>query len=344
MTTLLRSRIGCPQAANHRGTAFSVFLLFLCLLVRTAFAETLTGTVTNSATGRTLEGARVVLTGTGREAVTDITGTYRFDNVPAGNATLSVSYTGLNTLEVPVQVSAGGQNRQDVGLTADIYMLSKFVVAGEREGNAQAITLQRLSAGVKSIVSADAFGGLAGNPADLAIRLPGVEGESVGGDFRYIRIRGMSQNLSTISQDGNRIADAASAGSSREFQFQTVSSDSIERIEVVKSPTPDMDGDSIGGNVNLVSKSAFDSSGERRINGSAGVIWRPFDAHKTHPTPSYSLYYSEVFAKRFAVSVNLGYRIHEVLYSNNTFGREQLASGTAGPAYIYSVAPSDQTF
>jgi hypothetical protein len=42
----------------------------------------------------------------------------------------------------------------------------------------------------------------------------------VGGDFRYIRIRGMSQNLSTISQDGNRIADAASAGSSREFQFQ----------------------------------------------------------------------------------------------------------------------------
>jgi TonB-dependent receptor len=42
--------------------------------------------------------------------------------------------------------------------------------------------------------------------------------------------------------------------------------------------------------------------------------------------------------------LNLGYRIHEVLYSANGFGREQLASGTAGPAYIYSVAPSDQTF
>ena len=305
---------------------------------------TLTGTVTNTATSRTLEGARVVLVGTGRETVTDFAGTYRFDNVPPGNVELSVSYTGLNTLEVPVRVSATGRTIQDVGLTADIYQLSKFVVSGEREGNAQAITLQRLSAGVKSIVSADAFGGLAGNPADLAIRLPGVEGESVGGDFRYIRIRGMSQNLSTISQDGNRIADAASAGSSREFQFQTVGSDSVERIEVVKSPTPDMDGDSIGGNVNLVSKSAFDSSGERRITASAGVIWRPFDAHNTHPKPSYSLNYSEVFAKRLAVSVNLGYRIHEVLYSNNNFGREQLASGTAGPAYIYSVGPSDQTF
>ena len=323
--------------------------LSLCVLfsLRIAIAqETLTGTITNSATGRTLEGALVVISATGQQAVTDITGTYRFDNLPPGPVTLKVSYTGLNTVDVPAQVSHDQANRQDIGLTSDVYMLSKFVVASEREGNAQAITLQRMSAGVKSIVSADAFGGLAGNPADLAIRLPGVEGESVGGDFRYIRIRGMSQNLSTISQDGNRIADAASASSAgtREFQFQTVSSDSVERIEVVKSPTPDMDGDSIGGNVNLVSKSAFDSSGERRINGSAGVIWRPFDAHKTHPTPSYSLSYSEVFAKKIAVSINLGYRIHEVLYSNNTFGREQLASGTAGPAYIYSVAPSDQTF
>ena len=43
--------------------------------------------------------------------------------------------------------------------------------------------MQRLSAGVKSIVSADAFGGLAGNPADLAIRLPGVEGQGISWDL-----------------------------------------------------------------------------------------------------------------------------------------------------------------
>ncbi len=305
-----------------------------------------TGTITNSGTGRTLEGARVVLAGTGRETVTDITGTYRFDNVPAGSVVLSVSYTGLNTQDIPLEVSAGGVNRKDVGLTADIYTMSKFVVASEREGNAQAVTLQRLSSGVKNIVSSDAFGGLAGNPADLAVRLPGVEGESVGGDFRYIRIRGLNQNLSTITQDGNRLADAASAGATREFQFQTVGSDSIERIEVVKSPTPDMDGDSIGGNVNLVSKSAFDSSGDRRISGSIGTIWRPFSAHgnRTKPRPSYSFAYSEVFAKKFAVALNLGWRMHDVVSSANSFGREQLAPGVQGPAYTYSVAPSDGTF
>src|SRR5688500_7115201 len=48
--------------------------------------ETLTGVVTNTATGRTLEGARVVLQGTGREVFTDSQGVYRFENVPPGAA------------------------------------------------------------------------------------------------------------------------------------------------------------------------------------------------------------------------------------------------------------------
>ena len=166
-----------------------------------------TGTVTNSATGALLEGARVQLKGTDREVSTDNTGTYRLTNLPAGNAVLTISYTGLTAVEVSVVVGDGATT-QNVGLTSEIYRMGSFVVESEREGNAKAITLQRQSDGVKNVVSADAFGGLAGNPADLAMRLPGVEGESVGGDIRYLRIRGLHQNLSSITQDGNRLADA----------------------------------------------------------------------------------------------------------------------------------------
>jgi outer membrane receptor protein involved in Fe transport len=260
--------------------------------------------------------------------------------VPPGPAVLAVSYTGLKNAEVPVAVAASGITRKDIGLTADVYRMDQFVVASEREGNAKAITLQRLSEGVKSIVSADAFGGLAGNPADLAMRLPGVEGESVGGDMRYLRIRGLHQNLSTITQDGNRIADAGSAGATREFQFQTVGSDSIERIEVTKSPTPDMDGDSIGGAVNLVSKSAFDSSPERRIRGSVGAIWRATDP-RDPARPNASLSYSEVFGGRLGVNLNLAYRPHGSIIDMTTQGHQQLAPGTEGPAYQYLLTAID---
>ncbi len=310
-------------------------MLLFSLLSPAVFAQAVvTGTVTNAATGGVLEGARIVLQGTGREITTDALGGYRFENVPAGSAVIAVSYTGLTTEEITLNVTSGGVVRRDVGLTADIYKLSRFVVASEREGNAKAITLQRQSDGVKNVVSADAFGGLAGNPADLAMRLPGIEGESVGGDVRYLRIRGLNHNLSSITQDGNRLADAGSAGATREFQFQTVGSDSVERIEVTKSPTPDMDGDSIGGVVNLVSKSAFDSSPERRIRASVGAIWRPTD-ERDSSRPNASLSYSEVFGGKLGVNLNFAYRPHGSIIDMSTQGFQQLPVGTVGPAYQY---------
>jgi hypothetical protein len=180
-----------------------ILVLSLVLVVAASPASaqaTLTGIVTNSATGAVLEGARVQLKGSALETTTDNLGTYRFQGLPAGEAVLLVTYTGLSPAEAAATLGAAGTVRRDVGLTAEIYRMSRFVVGSEREGNAKAITLQRLSDGVKNVVSADAFGALAGNPADLAARLPGIEGESVGGDNRYLRIRGLSQNLSTITR------------------------------------------------------------------------------------------------------------------------------------------------
>lgn len=335
------ARFVCSTLASR--FRLGTFALFLVggLNALTYGQSSVTGTVTNSATGAVLEGARVTLEGTGREVTTDSLGTYRFDNVPAGSAVLAVSYTGLKPVTVPVTIGAGPTPvRQNVGLTSDIYLMGSFVVESEREGNAKAITLQRQSDGVKNIVSADAFGGLAGNPADLAIRLPGVEGESVGGDMRYLRIRGLHQNLSSITQDGNRLADAGSAGSTREFQFQTVGSDSVERIEVTKSPTPDLDGDSIGGVVNLVSKSAFDSSPDRRIRGSVGAIWRVADS-RDKARPNASLSYSEVFGGRLGVNLNLAYRPHGSIIDMSTQAHELLPVGVEGPAYQYQLSVLD---
>jgi TonB-dependent receptor len=159
--------------------------------------------------------------------------------------------------------------------------------------------------------------------------------------MRYVRIRGMHYNLNTVTLDGNRVADAASAGNTREVQFQTIGSDALERVEVVKSPTPDMDGDSIGGAVNLVSKSGFDSSPERRIRGSFGVIWRPFDPRETRAPRNYALSYSEVFAGKLAVAFNVGYRVHHGFQSTTTQSHEQLPNGVAGPAYTYSFQLDD---
>lgn len=299
-----------------------------------ARTSTLTGIVTNAATGRTLEGARVVLQGTGREVLTDRSGLYRLGEVPEGAARIAVFYTGLDPAELTVPVTAG-TSRRDVAMTSSIYKLEKFVVAGEREGNAQAITIQRNSTGVKTVVSTDAFGSLGANPADLLARLPGVFGETDGSAIRYVRIRGMDHVLNSVTLDGNRLANAASAGSSREFQYTQIGADSIGRIEVVKSPTPDMDADSIGGAVNMVSKSAFDHQ-TRRLSGQVGAIMRlrpgATGQHEV-ATPSFAFSYSEVFKDKIGVSINYGDRYH---YSPTPASARSYEDKLADPAYTYS--------
>ena len=313
----------------------ALLIIFFAAFTQSALAQSsLTGTVTNSATGRVLEGARVSVKGTNTQVLTDRSGSYTVENVAAGPVVIDVYYSGLDTATANTTVQAGQAARLDVNLTSRAYKLDKFVVAGEREGNAQAVTLQRASAGVKNIVSTDIFGNLVGNPADLLVRLPGVEGATVDGTVRYVRIRGLNQNLTTITMDGNRLADAASAGSTREYQFQTVSADTIERMEVVKSPTPDMDGDSIGGAVNMVSKSGFDSR-DRQIRGNFGVTYRPLDERSSNWPYNYAVSYSEVFGGKLAVALNFG---HRNLFTpqdtvNQTY--QALANGVAGPAYTY---------
>jgi hypothetical protein len=71
-----------------------VIVLAALALSSAALAQrTVTGVVTNAATGANLEGARNGLQGTAREVLTFRT--YRFDQLPAGNVVLPVSYTGL---------------------------------------------------------------------------------------------------------------------------------------------------------------------------------------------------------------------------------------------------------
>ncbi|MBL9201547.1 MAG: TonB-dependent receptor plug domain-containing protein, partial [Opitutaceae bacterium] len=310
---------------------------FSVALTTSANAQaTLTGRVSNAATGRSLAGATVEVAGR-PAAVTDDTGSYRLDDLPAGLVKLTVSYTGLKAQEITLDLSGPGARTRDIELTADIYRLDTLVVSGEREGSALAITMQRQSTGVKNVVSTDAFGSLGANPADLLQRLPGVFGENDGSGIRYIQVRGMGNQLNSITMDGNRMADAASAGATREFQFTQVNADTIERIEVIKSPTPDMDADSIGGAVNMVSKSAFDRSHRRTLSGQAGIIMRTrYDIDD--PRPAFSLSYSEVFGGRVGVSLNYGWRRHLSAIPATSRNYE---NKLADPAYTYQFGTED---
>jgi len=250
------------------------------------------GQVVNGATNAPLSGARVVLESDVRVSTqSGVDGRFRLTNVPAGERTLVVSYTGLDESKVAVTVSASSTAQASVFLTSAVYKMEAFSVSTVREGQARSINDQRMADNVKNVISTDAFGNVADtNLANVLTKIPGISGiRDEAEDFR-ISVRGINPDLNSVSVDGTLLAGATTRGTDRSFEIDKVSTNSIESIEIIKSPTPDMDADSIGGKINLRTKSAFDRPG-RDITYSLAANHHLY-YERTHP--SGSITYSDV--------------------------------------------------
>lgn len=103
-------------------------LIIACILFlaqRTAAQEIrVTGKVTGAENEQGIPGANVVIAGTVSGTVTDMEGNFVLS--ADQNATLTISYIGYETLNVPV----AGQSRIEVSLYPDIQSLSEIVVIG----------------------------------------------------------------------------------------------------------------------------------------------------------------------------------------------------------------------
>jgi iron complex outermembrane recepter protein len=301
-------------------------------------ASAVVGRVSNRGTGAYLEGATVRVEGTRLEVITERDGYYRVE-LPPGAHTLVANYTGLDPLRTTVTLATGQTLTRDFELTTEIYQLAKVVVASEREGDALALTRQRQAPNVKNVVSADSFGSLAGNPADLLEHIPGITSDRVGGDVRFLQIRGVDGDLNSVQLDGNRIASTGADG--RGFQFQNIGSDHIESMEVVKAPTPDIDADSIGGAINIRSRSGFDLKQRRITYSLGGILGYERDSPHFAGTFSYSDALSVFGGERnLGVSLDLGYRQHRATLDNV---RQDFQNVTTSPAYRWRTEVRDFT-
>ncbi len=244
---------------------FAVFVA----LASAAFAQstgTIQGRVLNAGTQRYLNNARVQVAGTNTQVFTNAYGEYNLFNVPAGEATLNVFYTGLEPQTVKVEVPAGGTVTQDINIGAadEAVVMDAVRVSSGRETNIAQIAIneQRFAPNIKTVIESDAFGDVAeGNVGEFLKFLPGVTVDYVAADVRTVSVRGFGAAFSSVYVDGFRMASAASGGSIRAFEFEQVSINNAARIEVTKVPTPAMPADALGGSVNMISKNAFERKG-----------------------------------------------------------------------------------
>jgi iron complex outermembrane receptor protein len=262
----------------------------------------ITGRVVNIATGDVLTSVAIAVEGTEQRTTSDLNGQYRLV-VPAGPVNLVVTYPGLDDQRLAVEAASGQTVVRDISLNSVIYKTEKFVVKGLREGQAAAIQEERQSTNLRTVAAIDAFGNPGAAVGELIQRLPGVSVDGSGGEVGAVYIRGMTQDFSSLLIDGSQVAvSGGTAISNGNVYFGQVSTGTLASAEIIKSPTPDMDGNAIAGYMNLRTKRAYDRTPGRLITLTAGTAWTESYEHRSVPYKDrpeldlLNLSYSDVFS------------------------------------------------
>ncbi len=92
------------------------------------------------------------------------------------------------------------------------------------------------------------------NMADALGRLPSVTLERDEGEGKYVQVRGTAPQLTNTTIDGMNLPSPEKGV--RQIKFDAIPADIVEAVEINKTLQANMDGDGIGGSINLVTKTA----------------------------------------------------------------------------------------
>ena len=325
-------------------------IFFALAFASSAHAATLSGNVSNLGTGNLLEGAQVAVPALGLATLTDNTGRYVLPALPAGTHEVIVTYLGLDSVRATVSVSDAAPAARNFDLTTGIYKLDAFTVAGEREGGAAAITAQRNAANVKNVVAMDSYGNLPNMSAsELAILLPGVSSAlNLENGIDGFTVRGMGPTLNNITLDGAMLSTQGAMA--RQGRINNLTGAMFEGLELIKGHTPDKGADSLGGTINLKSRSPLSMREKRRVTYNFAARWAPpFTAqiqmredHRSHPL--LNIGYAEVFdvaggQRNLGVVVNTFYSENVGAAHSTT---RDFENTTNRPAFLWDYNTFDQ--
>ncbi|MEX0686657.1 MAG: carboxypeptidase-like regulatory domain-containing protein, partial [Balneolales bacterium] len=134
-----------------------LFLLLFAIISPEVYAQTatITGEVTDAETGEALAGATVLVKGTSQGVATDIDGRYTLRRAPVGDQVLVYRYIGYITQEIPITIISGDNPEQNVQLSGDHIEGDDLLVIGHQRGQSRALTRQRESVNIRSVMSSE---------------------------------------------------------------------------------------------------------------------------------------------------------------------------------------------
>jgi TonB-dependent receptor len=241
----------------------SIIVTLLLFSVPVLLAQTIKGNVTDAKSGETLIGATVHIEKGDFQsnATVKLDGNYIFKDLSPGVYKLRVSYVGYKTTQdFSVEVFQSKSTTLNVGMADNSTALTEVVVSehASKESDRSARSDEKNSDNTINAVSAQA---IAISPdvlvSNVLSRVSGISiDRSNTGDAQHVIIRGMDKQYNTVLINGIKIPSPDDKN--RYVPLDIFPADLVEKIEIIKTLTPDMEGDATGGVINLVMKTAPD--------------------------------------------------------------------------------------
>ena len=235
---------------------------------------TVRGTVTLAENGGLVDGALILIIGTGAFTFTD-DGAFEFTNVPAGTYDVIAQREQLTAGFQTVTIGAGETAITDFELSLSPVREEVTVTASAAVG--AAATLQAFNA----VTTVDSFEIAREAPSTIGEALedePGIANRSFGPGASRPVIRGFGGDRVLIIEDGLPTGDLSAAS---DHHGMTIDPNSAERIEIVRGPATLLYGSGVvGGLINIITPHAAyrnlltppESYGETLIDGTRAQL------------------------------------------------------------------------
>ena len=265
------------------------YITFVCsfFLLTNAFSQTasITGKIINSKSKEIVDGAKVIVIGSGKGAISDMEGNFSIKGLAAGKYSLEIRSVAYNTLILQdVKLKEGEEFKITIPLDEIVLDLGPITVTAKvnKESTTELIRMQRNSATVVDGINAETFKKTPDSKAsDVFKRITGASVQ----DNKFVVIRGLNDRYNFGLING---APLPSSESDRKaFSFDIFPSNMLDNLIISKTATPDQPGEFAGGVIDISTSEPKEKDFQSvQIGGSYNTIstfrnFETYDGSKT---------------------------------------------------------------
>ena len=239
---------------------YKYLLLTMLLVSAKGYCGTIKGSVSDKPTGEPVMGAAIMLTNTKFITTSGLDGSFILKDIPTGTYDIEIKYPGSETYRQHLTIN----DTQTITVTSELAYSTKSLTIVEVKAKFKTGTdeesrnIEKTSDNLINSISARQIELLPDiTIANVLQRVSGVTVQrNANGDARYVIIRGMDKRYNYTLVNGVKIPSPDDKA--RFVPMDIFPAELVDRVEVIKTLTPNMEGDAVGGVMNLIMKNAPD--------------------------------------------------------------------------------------